>query len=98
MMASECGCGFAVVLRREHCPRCGGPMSQIDIEDNAVLLTYTTLHTVPEGFDPPVTLVLVELDRGVKLLCGCRDPESLVIGQLGKVFLEGDLYHFIVST
>ena len=95
MHASKCICGKIVGLNREICPYCGKPMSSIKIEDNAEVLTYTTLYTVPDGFNSPIFLVLVELEQKAKLLCECKNENDLEIGKKGKILKKNNKYYFI---
>ena len=98
MQISTCNCGKTVALRREKCPNCGKSMTSIEIENDAVVLTYTTLYTVPEGFNAPIFLVLVELDQGAKLLCECKNENDLEIGNKGKIVMENEKYYFVGKT
>ena len=98
MQASTCTCGKKVALNRELCPNCGKSMTSIEIENDAVVLTYTTLHTVPEGFKAPIFLVLVELEQGVKLLCECKNENDLEIDRKGKIVVENEKYYFVGNT
>jgi len=95
MQASTCSCGKTVILKRKLCPHCGKLMNSIELEDDAVVLTYTTLYTVPEGFKAPIFLVLAELKKGVKLLCGCKNENDLEIGRKGKIVIENEKYFFV---
>jgi uncharacterized OB-fold protein len=94
MQLSSCKCGKIVPLKREMCPHCGKQMTIIECGNDAKLLTYTTLYTVPEGFDSPINLTLVELERGAKLLCVCIDEDDLKIGKKGKIIFKNDRYYF----
>jgi uncharacterized OB-fold protein len=82
------------MLPREICPHCGNSMTPIELGDDAVLLTYTILHTVPEGFKAPINLALVELEQGPKLLCSCKNEKDLVIGKKGKIIIEDEKHYF----
>jgi len=95
MQVSTCSCGKMVALNRELCPNCGKSMTSIEIGNNAVVITYTTLHTVPEGFNAPIFLVLVELEQGAKLLCECKNKSDLEIGKNGKIVFENEKYYFV---
>ena len=95
MQASTCSCGKIVTLKRELCPNCGKLMNSIDLGNKAVVLTYTTLYTVPEGFNAPIYLTLVELEQGAKLLCECKNEDDLEIGTKGKIIVENDKYYFV---
>jgi uncharacterized OB-fold protein len=95
MQASRCICGKIVPLKRDLCPNCGKLMISIDIGNKAKILTHTTLYTVPEDFESPIFLALVELDRGVKLLCECKSEKFLKIDMRGKIVEEDKKYYFI---
>ncbi len=98
MKASKCACGKIVALKRELCPYCGKSMTPIDLGNDAVLLTYTKLYTVPEGFDGPIFLALVELEQGAKLLCACENENDLEVGKKGKIVAERKKYYFIGAS
>ena len=52
----------------------------------ATLYSYTTNHAVPPGFDGPVTLALLDLDEGLRILAPVEAvPESLRIGERAKL-------------
>ena len=95
MQASSCTCGKIVALNRGLCPYCGKSMTSIELRNNAVVLTYTTLYTVPEGFNSPIFLVLVELKQGAKLMCECKNKNDLKIGKKGKIVVEREKYYFV---
>jgi uncharacterized OB-fold protein len=98
MQASTCTCGKIVTLNRELCPYCGKSMTSIELRNDAVVLTYTTLYTVPEGFKAPIYLVMVELEQGAKLLCKCKNKNDLEIGKKGKIVVEHKKYYFEGNT
>jgi len=95
MQVSTCNCGKIVALDRELCPYCGKSMISIESGNDAEVLTYTTLFTVPEGFNAPIFLVLVKLEKGAKLLCECKNENDLEIGRKGKVVFENEKYYFV---
>ena len=82
-------------MKRELCPHCGKQMTIIESGNDAMILTYTTLYTVPEGFDAPINLALVELEQGAKFLCVCKNEDDLKIGKKGKIIFENDKYYFL---
>ena len=41
----------------------------VELGNNGKVLSYTILHMPPEGFEPPVMLGLVELERSTVTLC-----------------------------
>ena len=95
MQASKCPCGKIFALNRELCPYCGKSMTSTELANDAEVLTYTTLYTVPEGFNAPIFLVLVELEQGAKLLCECKNKSDLEIGKNGKIVFENEKYYFV---
>ena len=95
MKASTCTCGKTVILKRKLCPFCGKLMNPIDLSNDAVVLTYTTVYTVQEGFKAPIFLVLAELELGVKLLCESKNENDLEIGRKGKIIVENEKYFFV---
>ena len=95
MKGSACKCGKTVALPRDICPKCGGPMEQVELAPDATMLTHTTVHVVPDGFEGPIHLVLVELERGAKLLCQCEDESDLSIGRKGRVAAENGKFYFM---
>jgi len=95
MKSSICKCGKIVALNRKLCPYCGKPMTTIEHENEAEVLTYTTLFTVPEGFNAPIFLVLVKLENGAKLLCESKNENNLRIGKKGRVIFENKKYYFV---
>ncbi len=71
--ASVCKeCGRTVIPPRDICPDCGPGVSSMDLKslsNEGTILSYTSLHSPPEGFEPPVLLALVELVEGGSVLC-----------------------------
>ena len=98
MQASTCKCGKIVALNRKICPNCGKSMTSIELGNDAKVLTHTTLYTVPEGFNAPIFLALVELEQGAKLLCECKNENNLEIGRKGKIIVENEKYYFVSNN
>ena len=92
IQASICSCERGFVPIREKCPLCNKTTRTELIEVKGVILSHTTLHSTPEGFDPPIILALVQLEKGVRLLC--RGNSELPINKEVKVENRGDLYFF----
>ena len=67
----------------------------MELAHDAVILTYTTVHTVPEGFTAPIHLVLVGLEKGAKLMCESKDGAGMEIGVKGKVVVEEGKNYFV---
>lgn len=55
------------------------------------VISYTTLHMPPEGFDPPLMMALVRLDRDATVLClleGETDLPNIGIGAKVELSLD----------
>ncbi len=89
---AECQCGKKVVPFRKLCPVCGRTMSNVEFRDEGSVLTYTTLHATPEGFESPIRLAMVELKEGAHLICGVKDGKDFKIGDDVNVKKDGELY------
>lgn len=89
---SKCDCGKSVVPQRKLCPVCGKDMQEYEFENKGTVLTYTTLHAPPSGFEGPIRLALVELDDQTKLMCGIKGELELQIGNAVSIIQEGDLF------
>jgi len=73
IQASHCKrCSRTIVPPRDICPYCGtaaGEMAREKVGSRGTILSHTTLQQPPEGFTPPLTMALVELDKGAVVLC-----------------------------
>ncbi len=91
--ASICSCGQLTTPPRRSCLKCGRIMKAIELENKGKILTYTTLHAVPEGFQAPLDIVMVELDKGAKLLCRYRGDPKPEMGMDVNLKKERDQYY-----
>ena len=98
--AAKCsGCGRVYAPPRPLCADCSAKTEPIEVGDTGELLTYTILHTVPEGFTAPLYLGMVELDdiSGSKLICECmgeQEEQELEIGKRVKIQEQDGKYYF----
>ena len=88
---SECECGKKVVPSRNVCPKCGRNMIKTEFEGKGIVLTHTTLYAVPEGFQAPIKLAMIEIEDGTNLICGYEGKEDLDIGDKVKIKKKGNL-------
>ena len=58
------------------------------------VLTFTTLHSPPEGFKSPLHIALVELDGGARFVCHGAETGWLKIGMTVAIEAVGDIYYF----
>jgi len=72
-------------------------MSRITVGDEGTVLSYTLSQMPPEGFDPPILLVLVQLQHNVVVLC-LGNPENsshIEIDNRVRVYVGDDgRFHF----
>ncbi|MHA1577603.1 MAG: Zn-ribbon domain-containing OB-fold protein [Candidatus Thorarchaeota archaeon] len=93
ILGSECSeCGKRIVPPRALCPYCRSDKSEtIELSEEGVILSYTILQMPPEGFEPPVILGLVELDRAVILCLSEQEKtDDLEIGSKVLVHMDSD--------
>ena len=61
-------CGEVLAPPRLRCPDCRKEMTVYDVSGVGLVVTHTTIHVVPDGFDPPIMIGLVKLDAGGQVL------------------------------
>jgi uncharacterized OB-fold protein len=67
-------------------------MKNAEFENLGSILTYTTLHAPPEGFEGPIRIAMVELKEGAHLVCSVKGHRDMSIGDDVTVQSEGELY------
>jgi uncharacterized OB-fold protein len=67
-------CGEVLVPPRLRCPECRSEMKVFEASGLGSVVTHTTVHVVPEGFDPPIMVGLVKLDAGGQVLARADFP------------------------
>ncbi len=75
------------------CPYCNSGahlMNKTAVGDHGSILSYSVLEVPPEGFDAPLLLALVELEKGAVVL-SMGNSKNLIDVEIGaKVNLEKD--------
>lgn len=89
MDASRCQCGKVSVPPRDRCPLCGRGMERTEVSNKGRLLSYTVVHVVPEGFDAPRSVALVQLGSGARVLCEMEGDHPL--DSTVEVVRDGDV-------
>ncbi|MCJ2531424.1 MAG: Zn-ribbon domain-containing OB-fold protein [Candidatus Thermoplasmatota archaeon] len=110
LVGTRCGnCGTLDFPPRDVCPKCGrksvGKMEKVPLSDSGTVVSYTTIHHAPKGFDgtKPYLLAIVELKDGARLtsqIIDC-DPADIAIGmpveatfrKLGQDGASGIIYY-----
>ena len=89
-------CGEVLAPPRLRCPECRNEMKVFEASGLGMVVTHTTIHVVPEGFEPPIMVGLVKLDAGGKVLA--RADFQLETGMRVKVKEQEDGTHRIGSV
>ena len=59
------------------------------------ILTYTTLHSPPQGFTSPLHIALVTIAGGVNLIChGAEETSRVKIGSRVAIEAVDSIYYF----
>ncbi len=93
--ASRCPrCGTVVAPPARFCPHDPVAMKPIELAGVGEVVSFTTLHSPPEGFRSPLHLALVQLTGGARLFCHGAETRRLRIGS--RVALEAidSIYYF----
>ena len=74
-------CNTTFFPPRAECVKCMAPeadMEWVDLTGKGTLLTYTTIHAAPTGFEgkTPYTIGVVDLAEGGRLLAWIEDPPA----------------------
>jgi len=58
------------------------------------VVSFTTLHSPPEGFKAPLHIALVELDGGARLFCHGEETRGIKIGSSVGVESLDNVFYF----
>ena len=96
------------LLEASRCPRCGrivAPPARL-CPDHPVAMTphtlpavgevvsFTTLHSPPEGFRAPLHIAIVELEGGARLFCHGEETRGVKIGSRVSVEDVDSVFYF----
>ena len=92
MKGKKCKCGFASLAKKPRCPRCGKVTTDAEWKDVGKVLSAAKLRNVPEGFNVPMSLTVVEIDgKGPKVVCWSEDDlsigDTIVVVDMGGVYV-----------
>ncbi len=85
-------CRAEFTPRAGPCPRCGGLLSErTSVEPTGRVLAATQLEVPAPGWTAPHRIVLVEVARGIRLLCVVRGAlpatgDEVTVGRDGAVY------------
>lgn len=93
--ASRCSrCGRVVAPPAPYCPDHPAVMEALSIEGYGEVVSFTTLHSPPEGFRSPLHLALVALDGGARLFCHGAETKGIRMGSRVAVEEVDQVYYF----
>jgi uncharacterized OB-fold protein len=65
-------------------------MESLELEGRGTVSSFTTLQMPPEGFKPPLTMALVELEHGAVVLCLAKNDSEIKIGDSVELSLDSE--------
>ena len=95
-------------LSASRCPRCRRivapparicPDHPVSMEPCVVpavgeVVSFTTLHSPPEGFRSPLHIAIVELEGGARFVCHGAETRGLRIGSIVSIEAVDNIYYF----
>ena len=95
IQASRCPrCQRVVVPAARHCPDHPVAMEQATVSGMGEVVSFTTLHSPPEGFKAPLHIALIELEGGARLFCHGEETRGIRIGSSVGVESLDNVFYF----
>ncbi|HEV8642306.1 MAG TPA: OB-fold domain-containing protein [Methylomirabilota bacterium] len=76
------------------CPWHPVAMAPTTVAGVGEIVSFTTLHSPPEGFRSPLHLALVALEGGARFLCHGAETRGLKIGSRVAIEAVNEVYYF----
>jgi hypothetical protein len=93
--ASRCPrCGFITAPPASFCPRHATAMTPTAVAGVGEIVSFTTLHSPPEGFRSPLHIALIALEGGARFVCHGSQTRGVRIGSRVAVEAIDDVYYF----
>ncbi len=93
--ASRCPrCATVIAPPAPYCPRHPVAMTPVALAGVGEVVTFTTLHSPPEGFRSPLHIALVELDEGARFVCHGSETRGLKVGATVAIEAIDNVYYF----
>ena len=93
--ASRCPrCARVVVPPARLCPDHPVRMDPTVVPNLGEIISFTTLHSAPEGFRSPLHIALVELEDGARIFCHGSETRGFRIGSQVRVEAVDSIYYF----
>ncbi len=87
-------CAMVVVPPADYCPHHPVAMTATDLPGMGEVVSYTTLHSPPEGFRSPLHIAIVELDGGARFVCHGAETRGIRIGSRVAVEAIDNVFYF----
>jgi len=93
--ASRCPrCRKMVAPPARLCPEHPVPMEPWSVPAVGEVVSFTTLHSPPEGFRSPLHIAIVELEGGARLFCHGEETRGVKIGSRVSVEDVDSVFYF----
>jgi hypothetical protein len=93
--ASRCPrCDVVLAPPAVYCPRHPVAMTPTSLPGTGEIVSFTTLHSAPEGFRSPLHIAIVELEAGAQLMCHGAKTRGVRIGSRVTIEAVDDVYYF----
>ena len=76
------------------CPDHPVAMVPVELQGYGDVISFTTLHSPPEGFRSPLHIALVELPGGARLFCHGTETKKLKVGRRVAVEAVEQVFYF----
>ena len=87
-------CDTVVAPPAPYCTRHPVPMYPVTLPGVGEIVSFTTLHSPPEGFRSPLHIAIVELDHGARFVCHGSQTDGLKIGSRVAIEAIDNVYYF----
>jgi hypothetical protein len=83
-----------VVPPAHYCPDHPVAMEPATVPGVGEIVSFTTLHSPPEGFKAPLHIALIELEGGARLFCHGQETRGFKIGSSVGVESLDNVFYF----
>ena len=87
-------CACVVAPPASYCPRHPVAMVPLALPGVGEVVSFTTLHSPPEGFRSPLHIALVELEDGARFVCHGAETRGLKVGAIVAIEAVDNVYYF----
>jgi hypothetical protein len=87
-------CAVIVAPPARFCPHHPVEMVPEFLPGVGEIVTFTSLHSPPEGFRSPLHIAIVELDGGARFVCHGAATDGIKVGSKVAIEAVGRVYYF----